>query len=394
MVLVIGVVIQYYIQYGTSFIHSTASFRIPWGTQMVPAFIMIIGAQFCPKSPRWLASKDRWDEALQVLADLHGKGDTKHPKVLAELKEIEDQQFQDAREGDCSWMELLHPAVRKRVFVAWSIQSWCQLSGSNVMCKSVILYAVTTILTRALLVYYVVYVLAGSGITNPVLIGSISNVINMVCTVPALFLMDVVGRRLLFLTGSTLMAIFLFLVGGLEATYGHPNPNQNEPNSWIVPSQPAVSKAIATFSFLFVATFAMTWGPATSVYPPEIFRSRHRAKAMSVGSMANWSWNVLLGLFVPVLIHAINWKMYMLFGALNVCAFVQMFLMTPETKLRTLEEMDEIFSVPAWKSAGLKKDRLDELAREIQEGKVGLTTVKDPNLGMSTHQEYVDQTKV
>jgi hypothetical protein len=134
MVLVTALVIQYYIQYGTSFIHSTASFRIPWGTQMIPAFGMIIGAQFCPKSPRWLASKDRWDEALQVLADLHGNGDIKHPRVLAELKEIEDQQFEDAREGNCTWMELLEPGVRKKVFVAWSIQTWCQLCGSNVMC--------------------------------------------------------------------------------------------------------------------------------------------------------------------------------------------------------------------------------------------------------------------
>jgi MFS family permease len=215
----------------------------------------------------------------------------------------------------------------------------------------------------------------------------------MVCTFPALFLMDVVGRRNLFLYGSVLMALFLFLVGGLEATYGHPNPNTRDPNSWIVPDQPAVSKAIATFSFLFVAAFSMTWAPCTSVYPPEIFRSRHRAKAMSVGSMANWGWNIMLGLFFPVLIHAINWKTYMLFGAFNVCGFIQMFLMTPETKLRTLEEMDEIFSVPAWRSAKLKTNRLDELAREIEQGKVELVTVKDANQPMFEHQETITATK-
>jgi MFS family permease len=238
----------------------------------------------------------------------------------------------------------------------------------------------------------VVYVLAGSGITNPVLIGSISNVINMVCTVPALFLIDVVGRRKLFLAGSTLMAIFLFLVGALEATYGRPNPNTNEPNSWIVPQQPAVSNAIATFSFLFVAAFAMTWGPCTSVYPPEIFHSRHRAKAMSVGSMANWFWNVMLGMFFPVLIHAINWKTYILFGALNVCGGFQIFFMTPETKLRTLEEMDEIFSVHAWRAGELKTNKLDELARDIQEGKVHVLTVKDAGQPMIEHQEDISQT--
>lgn len=62
-----GIMIMFYISYGCSFIKGTASFRIPWGLQMLPAIGLFIGCLFLPESPRWLASKDRWEEALQVL---------------------------------------------------------------------------------------------------------------------------------------------------------------------------------------------------------------------------------------------------------------------------------------------------------------------------------------
>ena len=93
-----GILIQYFIQYGASFVdggptsptQGTAAFRIPWGIQTIPAFILLLGLFFFPKSPRWLASQDRWEEAIRVLAHLHGGGDMNHPKVLAQYQEIEE----------------------------------------------------------------------------------------------------------------------------------------------------------------------------------------------------------------------------------------------------------------------------------------------------------------
>lgn len=93
-----GILIQYFIQYGASFtgggpdnpVQGAAAFRIPWGIQIVPAAVLFVGLFFFPSSPRWLASKDRWDEAIKVLANLHGKGDVNSPKVLAQYQEIEE----------------------------------------------------------------------------------------------------------------------------------------------------------------------------------------------------------------------------------------------------------------------------------------------------------------
>ena len=82
---------MYYVSYGTSFIPSNASFRLPWGLQMLPAIFLACCLPVMPRSPRWLASKDRWEEALQSLALLHARGDETDATVLAEIQEIRER---------------------------------------------------------------------------------------------------------------------------------------------------------------------------------------------------------------------------------------------------------------------------------------------------------------
>jgi hypothetical protein len=103
-----GIFIQYFIQFGCSYIDGTASFRLPWGLQMIPGLILAIGMSIFPESPRWLFDQGRsvlalcrvcWisnylhreDEALRVLADLHGKGDKQNELVILEYEEIKNQ---------------------------------------------------------------------------------------------------------------------------------------------------------------------------------------------------------------------------------------------------------------------------------------------------------------
>jgi MFS family permease len=62
-----GILIMFYISFGTSYMSGTAAFRIPWGLQMVPALLLFFFLLFLPESPRWLARKDRWEEARAVL---------------------------------------------------------------------------------------------------------------------------------------------------------------------------------------------------------------------------------------------------------------------------------------------------------------------------------------
>ncbi|KAL2149218.1 hypothetical protein VTH82DRAFT_8566 [Thermothelomyces myriococcoides] len=137
-----GILIQYFIQFGAAEgigdgpedpNQPTAAFRIPWGIQMVPAVILWIGLYFCPYSPRWLASKDRWDEAMRVLANLHGNGDLNHPKVLAQYQEIQEALRLEKEQAESSFATLIKPGIFKRVILGMSIQMWSQLSGMNIM---------------------------------------------------------------------------------------------------------------------------------------------------------------------------------------------------------------------------------------------------------------------
>lgn len=128
-----GILIQYFIQFGCSYINGVASFRIPWGLQMIPAIVLSAGMTLFPESPRWLFDNDREDEALQVLADLHGGGDTSDELVQLEYEEIKQQVQYERQEGAKSYLDLFKPGNPRRVLLGCSLQMWSQLSGMNIM---------------------------------------------------------------------------------------------------------------------------------------------------------------------------------------------------------------------------------------------------------------------
>ncbi|KAF9873299.1 MFS glucose [Colletotrichum karsti] len=362
-----GILIQYFIQYGaaegidggpTDENQSTAAFRIPWGVQIVPAVVLFFGLFFCPYSPRWLAAHDRWDEAIKVLASLHGGGDVNHPKVLAQYQEIEEALRFEREEKINSFKALIAPRMYKRVLLGMSIQMWSQLSGMNIM---------------------MFYIMQGAGLGNPLMTASIQYIINVVLTLPAILFMDRIGRRPLLVGGAFMMMTWLFISGALQQYYGEANvgdlvTKENESVSWIINGNNSVSAAVVSCSYLFVATFATTWGPVSWTYPAEIFPSKIRAKAVSLATSTNWFWNMVLAFAVPPLLWNINYKMYYIFATFNACAFLHTAFFAPETKGFTLEEMDDVFNsgLPAWKTHQ-KKSRLDELENEIATGnlKVG-----------------------
>ncbi len=313
-----------------------------------------------PRSPRWLASKDRWEEAIQVLADLHAGGDIEHPKVLAEYQEIEEALRFEREEAKNSFAALIEKRMIKRVVLGMSIQMWSQLCGMNIM------------------MYYIYYIMEAASIGSPLLTASIQYIINVVLTLPAILYIDKWGRRPTLLLGSFGMMICLFISGAVQASYGRPltqaeinSDKYSQDLSWIVTGNKGASGAIVACSYLFVAIFASTWGPASWCYPAEIFPSKVRTKAVSIATASNWLANGVLGFAVPPLLHHINWKMYMIFATFNGLALIHLFIAAPETKGKMLEEMDDVFEggLKAWqKQKG--GSRLEELTRRIEEGVV------------------------
>ncbi|KAK9384438.1 hypothetical protein V1515DRAFT_618071 [Lipomyces mesembrius] len=352
-----GVPMLIFGRYGCSFMDSEASFRLPWAIQAIPAVILFVGLFWFPYSPRWLASKDRWEEVLCVLAYLRkSNNDINDPLVLAEYKEIEDQVRFEREVRAQPIRELFSPKMRKRVFLGMAVQTWSQLTGMNVM------------------MYYIVYILQSAGITSVLLASAIQYVINVIMTIPAILWVDKYGRRPALLLGALSMALWLYLIGGLLMQYGQPNPVTNQLITWLIMDHPAVSGAILACSYLTVGSFAVTWAPVSWIYQTEVVPLRIRVRSVSLSTASNWAFNYMLALAVPPLLRSISWRLFFIFASLNVMAFIHIWFAAPETKQRTLEEIDEIFEhgEPFWKSfTGTKApSRLEQLAKDIETGKL------------------------
>ncbi|KIJ35233.1 hypothetical protein M422DRAFT_262617 [Sphaerobolus stellatus SS14] len=279
-----GIMLQYFVQFGCSYINGKASFRIPWGLQAIPAIILSIGMLWFPESPRWLIDNNREEEALEILADVHGRGDKNNELVQLEFNEIKNQVTFERTEGAKSYRDLVRPGVSPRVFLGMSLQAWSQLSSMNIM------------------MYYITCVFQGAGITGRrgnLIASSVQYVLNVGFTVPAILYIDKWGRRPMMMIGFSLMAMWLFLVGNLQGGFGHWDRSDPANSVWIITGHDGITKAIIVFSYLFVCSFAIAVGPTSWTYPAEIFPMRVRAKAVSLSTASNWAFNTAHALAVP-----------------------------------------------------------------------------------------------
>ncbi|KAI0101792.1 high-affinity glucose transporter [Nemania sp. FL0031] len=318
-----GIAIMFFICYGCSFINGEAAFRLPWGLQIIPAVLLYAGLCVLPESPRWLAKKDRWEETREVLILVHGKGDPNAPLVANESAEIQEVVRLDRQNADI----------------------WSQLTGMNVM------------------MYYIAYVFTMAGLGGDLLPSGIQFIINVVMTIPALIWQDIWGRRPTMLVGALLMCLFMSLNAGLFAVYSRPATAKDHFStgaiSMVIEGAPA--KVIIASTYLFVASFAPTWGPVSWTYPPELYPLRVRGKAVALSTSGNWAFNFALAFFTPVAFETITWKTYVLFAVFCAAMFIHCFFLFPETANKPLEEVASIFEdngpgsikyigTPAWKT--------------------------------------------
>ena len=215
--------------------------------------------------------------------------------------------------------------------------------------------------------YYVtnVFSMAGySGDAN-LLASSIQYIINVFMTVPALIWIDRWGRRNAMLVGAVLMATWMYANAGILAVYGTVIPGGIKnvaAQSMLLSGAPA--KALIACTYLFVASFAPTWGPSSWIYPPELFPLRLRGKGVALATSGNWAFNAALGEFTPVALASIKWRTYIIFAVFNTAAFFHVLFLFPETAGKTLEETEAMFEdpngikylgTPAWKTRVVTK---------------------------------------
>lgn len=294
-----GIVVSYLIDYAFA---RSGAWQWMFALAAVPAAAFGIGLFFIPDSPRWLAGRGHIDEARDVLKRIR-----KPEEVEDELTAIQESVSQQKPD----WSELLTPPVRPALIVGIGLAIAQQITGIN----TVIYYAP------------MIFKFAGFSSSSVAILASVGvGVVNVLLTLVAMQLVDRVGRRPLLLASLAGMCLGLVLLGLAFAL-----PQLAGSLGWI-----AVSSLM-----LYVGSFAVGLGPVFWLILAEIYPLRIRGRAMSVGTIVNWGGNLLVALTFLTLVHGLGKAgTFWLYGGITIASWLFAYFQVPETKGKTLEEIE------------------------------------------------------
>lgn len=294
-----GIVISYLIDYAFA---GSQAWRWMFAIAAIPAAAFGIGLMFIPDSPRWLAGRGHLDQARAVLKRIRSAD-----KVDAELKDIQ----QSVAQQKGTWSELLSPLLRSAMIVGVGLAIAQQITGIN----TVIYYAPT------------IFKFAGFSSSSVAILASVGvGVVNVIFTLLAMQLIDRAGRRPLLLVSLAGMALSLIVLGLAFSL-----PQLSGSRGWI-----AVVSLMA-----YVGSFAVGLGPVFWLMLSEIYPLRIRGRAMSVGTAANWSANLIVAVSFLTLTGLMGKAAtFWLYAAVSIGAWLFAFFLVPETKGKTLEEIE------------------------------------------------------
>ncbi|BEI83932.1 hypothetical protein CcaverHIS002_0405360 [Cutaneotrichosporon cavernicola] len=332
--IVFGVVVMFYITYGTRNMNNDWSFRLPFTIQMAPIVILAGLLFFLPYSPRWLVQVGRDEEALQSLVRLRRLPATS-PIVQAEWITIRAEAIRNRDVlvkghpklvGDdiksvlkmeaASWVDMFRPGVIKRTMIGVALMVFQQFTGINAL-----IYYSPTLFQQLGLDYEMQITM--SGVLNCTQLAAV--------TVAFLFL-DKVGRRPPLIHGAWMMAASHFIVAAMIGVYGK-DWAAHGTQAWVG----------VAFILLFVFSYGMGWAPIPWTLPAEVHSSSRRAKGVAITTCTNWFCNFIIGLITPPMVQGTGFGTFIFFGLWAVGAFVWAILVPPETKGKTLEQIDAAF---------------------------------------------------
>jgi SP family arabinose:H+ symporter-like MFS transporter len=273
------------------------------GMEVVPALLFIALLFAVPESPRWLAQKGRESEARVILEKA---GDSEHAALeLAAIREA-------ARREEGRFGELFTGVFFKPLLLAVVLMAFSQFCGINA-----IMYYSTKI-------FEVAGVGKNAAFTSSVWLG----LVNLVFTFVAIGFVDKAGRRPLLLIGTAVQAIALGLVG------------------WMFHIQQG-GLGLLICVVLFVAAFAMAMGPIGWLFCSEIFPNKVRGRAMSMAAFTVWVSCYLVALTFPMLNDSAAIgpaKTFWIYAVVSLASFLFVWAGIPETKGRTLEQIETMWS--------------------------------------------------
>jgi sugar porter (SP) family MFS transporter len=321
LMITLGILIAYIVDWGFSSFSN--NWRWMFGVAVIPGAALAIGMYFMPFSPRWLVEKGREEEARDVL---------RRYRDSDEDVEQEVQEIKDVAESEASIRDLVKKGVRRMLIVGIGLAIFQQIVGINTV------------------IYYAPTILKFAGqqntgaLTQSVFIGCT----NVFFTIVAILLLDKLGRRFFLIAGTATLTAALVGLG-------------------IFFESAAVQKAVPWLALacllVYIMGFAVGLGPVFWLMISEIFPIQMRGPAMAVCTMFNWGLNFAISYTFLTLTGAITKQgTFWLYAFFGVCALVFFLTLVPETKDRSLEEIQADLGADA--DAVLTRGRADEREAE------------------------------
>lgn len=303
--IVSGMLASYIVAYLLRNLPETTAWRLMLGLAAVPALILFLGVLRLPESPRFLIKNGRIDEARTVLSYIRGADE-----VEKELAEIQSTALTEQKVAvQSSLTALFTGRYRYLVMAGVGVAAFQQFQGANA-----IFYYIPLIVQTA----------SGTSASNALMWPIIQGVILVLGSLLFMLIADKFPRRHLLMLGGAVMGLSFLLPALINILMDDVNPMM-----------------IVIFLSIYVAFYSFTWAPLTWVLVGEIFPLAIRGKASGLASSFNWIGSFLVGLLFPIMTAGMPQDaVFAIFGGICVLGVLFIKFCVPETRGRTLEEIE------------------------------------------------------
>lgn len=299
--IIFGMLVVYFVNWGIADGQSIdwineIGWRRMFLSEAIPASIFVLLLFFIPETPRFLALKGKDDDALSILSRLNGVEKAKI--ILAEIK----NSFESSIKGK------LFSYGKAVIVIGVLLSVFQQFVGINVA------------------LYYAPRIFESMGAAKDasMLQTIIMGLINVIFTVVAILTVDKWGRKPLLITGSIGMGVGMIAISLLAFNN-------------------IIGISTLVFIIIYTASFMMSWGPICWVLISEIFPNKIRGQAIAVAVAAQWAANFFISSTYPPMMEFSSGGTYLFYGLMSVLSAFFVWKMVPETKGKTLEEMEKLW---------------------------------------------------
>ena len=300
--IIFGMLVVYFVNWGiakgqTIEWINEIGWRRMFVSEAIPAGLFCILVLFIPETPRYLAMVNKDEKALDVLSKIMGNKD-KASKILSEIKET------------------IVEKTESKIFAY----------GKIVIIVGILLSVFQQFVGINVALYYAPRIFESMGAAKDasMLQTIIMGLVNVVFTVVAIMTVDKWGRKPLLITGSIGMAIGMFAISALSFNN-------------------IIGMSTLVFIIIYTASFMMSWGPICWVLISEIFPNKIRGQAVAIAVAAQWAANYLISSTYPPMMEFSGGMTYGFYGLMSVLSAIFVWKMVPETKGKTLEEMNKLW---------------------------------------------------